>query len=238
MKVVFTTVAWFQQSSTCKLVQMCGRYRLSAKERYLRDHFGLEEDPAWTPRYNIAPTQMVPIIRQDHKEPRRTFSLVRWGLIPYWAEDASIGFKTINAMSETAAEKPAFRDAMRWRRCLVPANGFYEWKRLGLKEKQAHNFGLADDGIFACAGLWATWRDRGANQAVETCTILTTSPNSLVAGVHDRMPMILSSTDYDQWLDPGVTRPERVADLLRPFDARLMRCYPVSERVNRVENDD
>jgi putative SOS response-associated peptidase YedK len=126
---------------------MCGRYRLSAKERYLRDHFGLEEDPAWTPRYNIAPAQMVPIIRQDHKEPRRTFSLVRWGLIPYWAEDASIGFKTINAVSETAAEKPAFRDAMRWRRCLVPANGFYEWKRLGLKEKQAHNFGRADDGI-------------------------------------------------------------------------------------------
>ena len=108
---------------------MCGRYRLSAKERYLRDHFSLDEDPSWVPRWNIAPTQPVPIVRQDPKDPKRTFGLVRWGLIPYWAKDRSIEFKTINGMSETAAEKPAFRDAMRRRRCLIPADAFYEWLR-------------------------------------------------------------------------------------------------------------
>ena len=217
---------------------MCGRYRLSAKERYLRDHFGLDEEGEWSPRWNIAPTQQVPTIRQDAKEPRRAWAMVRWGLIPSWAKDGLIGFKTINAVSETAAEKPAFRDAMRWRRCLVPADGFYEWKKLGAKDKQPYNFGLAADGIFAFAGLWERWRDPATAQTLETCTILTTQPNSLVAGVHDRMPAILSPADYDQWLDPGVTNSARVLDLLKPFDARLMRCYPVGGRVNRVENDD
>jgi putative SOS response-associated peptidase YedK len=217
---------------------MCGRYRLTAKERYLRDHFGLDEDVGWPPRWNIAPTQQVPTIRQDARAPRRSWAMVRWGLIPSWAKDASIGFRTINAQSETAAEKPAFRDAMRSRRCLVPADGFYEWKKLGPKEKQPYNLGLADDGIFAFAGLWEIWRDRAAAQNVETCTVLTTSANSLVADVHNRMPVILSREDYDQWLDPGVTDPARVADLLKPFDARLMRCFPVSNRVSRIENDD
>lgn len=216
---------------------MCGRYRLSAKERYLRDHFGLEGDPAWTPRWNIAPTQPVAAIRQDAKEPKRTFGLLRWGLIPYWAKDASIGFKTINAMSETAAEKPAFRDALRRRRCLIPADSFYEWEKIDPKEKQAYNFGMIDDSVFGFAGLWERWRDP-AGDIVETCTILTTKPNSLVADVHDRMPAILRAEDYDLWLDPGVTEAARVADYLKPFDARLMKKYPVSSRVNHPANDD
>jgi putative SOS response-associated peptidase YedK len=216
---------------------MCGRYRLTAKERYLRDHFGLDEDLSWAPRWNIAPTQPVPIIRQHPKEPKRTFGLVRWGLIPYWAKDPSIGFKTINGMSETAAEKPAFRDAMKRRRCLIPADGFYEWKKLGTKEKQPYNFGMIDDSVFAFAGLWERWRDP-AGEFLETCTILTTTPNSLVADVHDRMPVILKPEDYDLWLDPGVTDAALVADTLKPFDPRLMKKYPVSTRVNRAENDD
>ena len=215
---------------------MCGRYRLTAKERYLRDHFGLEEEVDLSPRWNIAPTQQVPIIRQDRKEPKRTFGLHRWGLIPYWAKDASIGFKTINAVSETAAEKPAFRDAMR-QRCLVLADGFYEWKRVGPKEKQPYNFGMLDDSVFAFAGLWERWRDP-AGETVETCTILTAKPNALVADVHDRMPVILSAEDYDLWLDPGVTDAALVADCLKPFDPRLMKKYPVGTRVNRPENDD
>lgn len=214
---------------------MCGRYRLTAKERYLRDHFGLDEEPGWAPRYNIAPTQQVPTVRQDSRQPRRVWTTARWGLIPSWSKDAS-GF--INAQSETAAEKPAFRDAMKWRRCLVPADGFYEWRRLGAKEKQPYSLGLADGGLFAFAGLWERWQDRSANQVVSTFTILTTSPNSLVAGVHNRMPVILRPEDYDLWLDPGVNDPARVADLLKPLDARLMRSYPVSPRVNRPENDD
>jgi putative SOS response-associated peptidase YedK len=220
-----------------KLGVMCGRYRLSAKERYLRDHFGLHEDPPWTPRWNIAPTQPVAVIRQNPKEPKRTFNVLHWGLIPYWAKDASIGFKTINAMSETAAAKPAFRDAMKRRRCLVPAEGFYEWQRVGTKEKQPYNFGMIDDSLFAFAGLWERWRDP-TDEFVETCTILTTKPNSLVADVHDRMPVILKTDDYELWLDPGVTNAALVADCLKPFEARLMKKYPVSSRVNHSANDD
>jgi putative SOS response-associated peptidase YedK len=216
---------------------MCGRYRLTAKERYLRDHFGLDDDPPWMPRWNIAPTQQIATIRQHRAEPKRNFGLMRWGLIPYWAKEPSIGQKTINAMSETAAEKPAFRDAMRWRRCLIPADAFYEWKRVGPREKQAYNFGMIDDSLFAFAGLWDRWRDP-AGDVLETCTILTTKPNSLVAGVHDRMPVIIPQDAYDLWLDPGVTDPARIIDLLAPFEARSMKKYPVSARVNRPENDD
>jgi putative SOS response-associated peptidase YedK len=216
---------------------MCGRYRLTAKERYIRDHFGLGEDLSWAPRWNIAPTQKVPIVRQDRNEPKRTFSLVRWGLIPAWAKDASIGFKTINGMSETAAEKPAFRGAMKRRRCLIPADGFYEWARISSKEKQPYSFGMIDDSVFAFAGLWERWRDP-AGEIVETCTILTTPPNSLVSDVHDRMPAILKPDDYDLWLDPGIGDVTRVADCLKPFEARLMKKCPVSARVNRAENDD
>jgi len=220
-----------------KVPPMCGRYRLTAKERYLRDHFGLDEDPVWTPRWNIAPTRQVAIIRQHPTEPRRVFSLMRWGLVPHWAKDPSIGLRTINAMSETAAEKPAFRDAISLRRCLIPADGFYEWKRTGPKTKQAYQFDLANGSPFAFAGLWERWHgpDR---KILETCTILTTTPNALVSNVHDRMPVILSPDDYDIWLDPGITDPHRVADCLRPFDAKLMKKHPVSARVNRAENDD
>jgi len=217
---------------------MCGRYRLTARERYLRDHFGLDEDPNWEPRWNIAPTQQIATIRQHPTEPARIFSLMQWGLIPYWAKDQSFGSRTINAMSETAAEKPAFRDAMRWRRCLIPADGFYEWKRVGPNDKQPYNFGLAANSTFAFAGLWDRWRDPKSNDILETCTILTTPPNSLVADVHDRMPAILKVEDYDVWLDPGMTDATVVADYLKPFDASLMKKYPVSTRVNRPENDD
>ena len=129
---------------------MCGRYQLTAKERYLRDHFGLDEEPTWTPRWNIAPTQLVPIIRMEAAI--RSFRLVHWGLIPSWAKDRSIAGKTINAMSETAAEKPAFRDALRLRRCLIPADGFYEWQSSG-RQKQPFSIGMANDSVFAFAGL-------------------------------------------------------------------------------------
>ena len=140
-------------------------------------------------------------------------------------------------MSETAAEKPAFRDAIKRRRCLIPADGFYEWRKIGPKEKQPYNFGLATGSVFAFAGLWDRWRDP-KNNVIETCTILTTRPNALVADVHDRMPAILRVEDYECWLDPGITNTETVVDCLKPFDASLMRKYPVGTRVNRPENDD
>jgi len=216
---------------------MCGRYRLTAKECYLRDHFGLDGEVSWQPRWNIAPRQQVPVVRQDRKEPKRTFALLRWGLIPFWAKDASIGFKTINAMSETAADKPAFRDAMRQRRCLIPADGFYEWRKAGTKEKQPYSFAMIDNSTFAFAGLWERWRNP-AGEFIETCTILTTKPNSLVSDVHDRMPVIVSPDDYELWLDPGFADVAALADCLQPFDPRLMKKYPVSTPVNRADNDD
>jgi putative SOS response-associated peptidase YedK len=216
---------------------LCGRYRLTAKERYLRDHFGLDEEPTWTPRWNIAPTQLVPIVRQKSILSRRSFDLVRWGLIPSWAKDASIAAKTINAMSETAANKPAFRDAVRLRRCLIPADAFYEWQASGPKHKQPFSIGMADDSVFALAGLWESWLS-AKGDLVETCTILTTRPNALVAEIHRRMPAILKPDDYECWLDPSMKTPSAVSGCLEPFDAALMKKYPVSARVNRPGNND
>lgn len=216
---------------------MCGRYRLTAKERYLRDHFGLDDEPQWEPRWNIAPTQQVAVVTQKAKEPGRVFSQMRWGLIPFWAKDSSIAAHTINAMSETAAEKPAFKEALRQRRCLIPADGFYEWQRRGPGGKQPFNIGLADGSLFAFAGLWDRWPDPALRATVETCTILTTRPNTLVSDVHDRMPVILRREDYEAWLDPGLRNPAQVLPMLAPFDPSVMRKYPVSPFVNRVENE-
>ena len=216
---------------------MCGRYRLTAKERWLSTYFNIDpDDLEWAARWNVAPTQEVPTIRQDRKEPKRTFKLMRWGLIPYWAKDGSFRASTINAVSETVAEKPAFREPLRRRRCLIPADGFYEWKQTGLRQKQPYHIGLTNEGLFAFAGLWDRW-NAWDGRVIESCTILTTEANALLKPIHTRMPVILTPEDYDRWLNPGITDPKGVADLFRPFDARLMRIYPVSEAVNRVEND-
>ena len=215
---------------------MCGRYRLSRRKQLIQEYFDTADEVEWEPRYNIAPSQNVGIIRLDREKPKRHFSLARWGLIPYWAKNASIGYKLINARSETITDKPAFREAFESRRCLIPADGFYEWKRVGAA-KQPFHFGLQDDSLFAFAGLWDRWKD-ASGQAVESCSILTTSPNSLLADVHDRMPVILSPEHYDLWLDPGFRRVDTLKEMLKPRDARLMRRYPVSTRVNNVTNDD
>jgi putative SOS response-associated peptidase YedK len=142
----------------------------------------------------------------------------------------------INARSETADTKPAFRDALKFRRCLIPADGFYEWQKNG-KAKQPYCFEIRDGELFAFAGVWESWRDP-SGKALETFSILTTTPNAVTAAVHDRMPVILNPDSYDLWLDPGMTDVRAAADLLRPYDARLMRCYPVSSRINHVANDD
>ena len=216
---------------------MCGRYRLSRRKQLVEEYFDTpSDDMEWTPRYNIAPTQPVPVIRQNPKEPRRELSLMRWGLIPSWAKDSSIAGQMINARSETAATKPAFRDPLTNRRCLVPADGFYEWKRSG-KARQPYCFEVNDGELFAFAGLWDRWKDPGG-QWVKSCSILTTTPNAVTSPVHDRMPVILDRADYDLWLDPGMTNAGAVSDMLKPYDARIMRCYPVSSRVNHVANDD
>jgi putative SOS response-associated peptidase YedK len=202
----------------------------------LKEYFGAETDLDWSPRYNIAPTDLIPTVRQHPIKPVRKLSLMRWGLIPYWAKDPSVGFKMINARSETAATRPVFRDALISRRCLIPGDGFYEWKKLP-KARQPYCFTLLDESIFAFAGLWDRWKDSGGN-IVETCSILTTTPNELAARVHDRMPVILPPDDYDLWLDPGFKDAKEVSELLKPYRASLMKAYPVSTHVNAVKNDD
>lgn len=203
----------------------------------MEEHFGSAPwDEDWTPRYNIAPTQPVPVVRQNPQNNVRELSLMRWGLIPHWSKDASISAGTINAKSETAATKPAFRDPLKYRRCLIPADGFYEWHRTA-GAKQAYCFELNDGGLFAFAGLWDGWKDSNGKW-VKTCSILTTTPNAVTASVHDRMPVILDPRSYDLWLDPGMTNVQVISELLKPYDAQRMRCYPVSARINHVANDD
>jgi putative SOS response-associated peptidase YedK len=221
----------------CHNLPVCGRYRLSRRKQIIEEHFDSvsgEED--WNPRYNIAPTQPIPIIRQNPKEPVRELSLMRWGLIPAWSKDSSAAASMINARSETAATKLAFRDALKSRRCLIPADGFYEWMRTG-KTKQPYCFEVNEGELFAFAGIWDRWKDPSGNW-MKTCSILTTTPNAVTSPVHDRMPAILDPDSYDLWLDPAMTNMAAASDLLKPYEARLMRGFPVSTRINHVANDD
>jgi putative SOS response-associated peptidase YedK len=224
-------------SPICHNLPMCGRYRLSRRKQIVEEYFDCGSDePDWSPRFNIAPTQPVPVIRQNPKEPIRKLSLMRWGLIPSWAKDSSVAASMINARAETAATKPAFRDPLKHRRCLIPADGFYEWMRTG-KAKQPYCFEVNDGELFAFAGLWDRWKDPSGTW-IKTCSILTTTPNAVTSAVHDRMPVILDPHSYDLWLDPDMTNVAAAADPLKPYDARLMRRFPVSTRVNSVVNDD
>jgi putative SOS response-associated peptidase YedK len=220
---------------------MCGRYRLARKKEILAETFDVEDEVEWSPRYNVAPGQDVVVVRQDPTGPIRVLSLMRWGLVPSWAKDAKAGYKMINARAETVAEMPAFRDPFRSRRCLVPADGFYEWAKQG-KQKSPFCFSMADDSIFAFAGIWDHWRDPNKTypdkEWVETCSIITTSANALLSGIHDRMPVIMKHENYDLWLDPGFKKVGDLLDLLKPFPAGAMRHYRVSTRVNSVKNDD
>jgi len=216
---------------------MCGRYRLSRRKQFVEDYFDVSSDiEDWNPRYNIAPTQHVPVIRQHPKEPRRDLSLLRWGLIPSWAKDSSAAASMINARSERATVLPAFRESLRLRRCLIPADGFYEWERTAAG-KQPYCFDVNDGELFAFAGLWDRWRAPDG-QWIRSFSILTTTPNAVTSPIHDRMPVVLAREDYDLWLDPGMTDVQIISELLKPCDASRMRCHPVSNRVNQVQNDD
>lgn len=214
---------------------MCGRYRLSSTERFL-ERFEVENEIELAPRYNIAPCQPIPVVRQNRERPVRSASMMRWGLIPYWSKDDKGAYKMINARAESVAERPAFRELIQRHRCLVPADGFYEWAHQGTT-KQPYHFGMIDGSLFAFAGIWDRWKSP-SGELVESCSILTTTPNSLLADIHDRMPVILKDDDYDLWLDPGYQRGEGILEMLRPFDASAMKRYPVSTRVNSVNNED
>jgi putative SOS response-associated peptidase YedK len=250
---------------------MCGRFTLRAPASVVAEHFALFELPPFTPRFNIAPTQPVPVIRlaprtqagtvpifapakmglspSGPSAPRRELVFLRWGLIPSWAKDPSIGNRLINARAETVAEKPAFRTALRRRRCLLAADGFYEWQAAG-RRKQPYFIRLRDDRPFAFAGLWETWEGRTGTdpdssaqsepvpvRSIESCTLLTTEPNELMRPIHDRMPAILAPDDYAAWLDPAVQEPAQLLPLLRPYPSEAMVARPVGTLVNSPAND-
>jgi putative SOS response-associated peptidase YedK len=239
---------------------MCGRFTLRAPVSAVAEQFALLDVMPFEPRYNIAPTQPVAVVRQSLPSPAsgegrqslpspasgeglgvrasspREFVFLRWGLVPSWAKDPAIGNRLINARAETAAEKPAFRAAMRRRRCLIVADGFYEWQRLG-KGKQPYFIHMRDDRPFAFAGLWESW-EGADHSALETCTILTTDANDLLRPIHDRMPVIISPDDYTRWLDPAIQQPDQLAVLLTPYRNGEMIACPVSAYVNSPAHDD
>lgn len=208
---------------------MCGRYTLTASLAEVREHFALPDSGATlAPRVNIAPTERVPAVRAGPGG--RELTALRWGLVPAWAKAISPGLSMFNARAETVDTRPAFRAAFRRRRCLIPADGFYEWLRAD--GKQPYRFTVGG-GVFALAGLWEHWRGP-AGQEVASCAIVVTEANALVAQVHERMPVIVQPRDYDLWLDPRVTDPGLLRPLLVPYPAAGMQAYPVTRKVNRA----
>ena len=213
---------------------MCGRYTLKTPVEELAEEFGFEASSVeLPPNYNVAPTQQVAAVLEEGDE--RRLEVLRWGLIPSWADDPGIGSRMINARAETAPEKPSFRRAFRERRCLIPADGFYEWQRTN-GAKQPYYIRMKEGHPFAFAGLWESWKDDDGPE-VRSCTILTTKPNALTAEIHDRMPVILPPGSYDAWLDPEAERDE-LYGLLAPYPEDEMEAYPVSRFVNSPSNND
>lgn len=212
---------------------MCGRFALIATGEEVAEHYQLPEVPFVVPRYNIAPTQPVAAVRLDQAG-EREFTFFQWGLIPSWAKDPSMGSRMINARAETAAEKPAFRAAFKRRRCLLPATGFFEWCATEGRKQPMYIHG-AEGGIVSLAGLWEIWSSPDGG-LLETCTILTTSPNTLMEPIHNRMPVILEPADYSTWLAPD-TPVDQLHHLLRPFVDDQLAAYAVSTAVNKPQND-
>ena len=216
---------------------MCGRFILITLGDIIGEEFQLAKKPDLIPRFNIAPSQSISAIRISTDSNLRELCTLQWGLIPFWAKDTKIGYRTINARSETVADKPAFRAAFKHRRCLIPADGFYEWKRhKGRKQNQPYFFQLKEARVFAFAGLWEHWKSADG-EVVESCTILTTESNELVGQLHDRMPVILDRKHYELWLDTTVNGVDALGHLLNPFPTEAMEYYPVSMLVNKPTND-
>ncbi len=214
---------------------MCGRFTLTATPEELADAFPQFSVPRqMSPHYNIAPTQPIAVVPNDG---RGAVDFFIWGLIPAWAKDPSVGSRLINARSETLAEKPSFRSAYKRRRCLVLADGFFEWQKIPAQRgKQPQYITLADRKPFAFAGLWEQWSSPDGSE-IKSATIITTTPNKLMAKFHDRMPVILAPENYARWLDPAERSPDALQDLLVPFPASRMAHYPVSTLVNSPGND-
>ncbi len=213
---------------------MCGRFTLRTPPKDLVEVFQLLHALEMVPRYNIAPTQPVAVIRRGAT--CREMSLLRWGLVPSWAKDTKIGASLINARADTIAAKPSFRTAFKRRRCLIPADGFYEWQKGEGKTKQPFYIRMKKDYPFAFAGLWEHWEGPD-NSAIDSCTIVTTDTNDTLRSLHDRMPVILHEEDYDRWLDPKAQDPTQLSELLKPYPSEEMTAFPISTLVNNARNE-
>jgi len=212
---------------------MCGRFTLHIPPELLAEIFGLTDLPGLVPRYNIAPTQVAAVVRSSGKV--RSLDMLRWGLVPSWAKDISAGSRMINARSESLPDKPAFRNAVRFRRCIVPASGFYEWKPEGSR-KIPYYIRRSDGKPMGFAAIWETWKTPQGS-LLETFAILTTSANPLIAPIHDRMPVILHPDAHGFWLDQDMINPRDLQPLYLPYLADPLSLYPVSTRVNNPGND-
>jgi putative SOS response-associated peptidase YedK len=215
---------------------MCGRFTLRTPLNLLVERFHLSDGLSLPPRFNVAPTQEVAAVRCPTGSRHRQLVLLRWGLVPSWAKDPTIGNRLINARSETVAERPAFRAAVKRRRCVVLADGYYEWQKVG-KNKQPYLIRMRDERPFGMAGLWEHWSGDGSS-SLETCTILTTAANQCTRLLHDRMPVLLDDDDWDLWLDERVQQIGDLEHLLQPYDSEQMVYNPVSRHVNSPRNDD
>jgi putative SOS response-associated peptidase YedK len=215
---------------------MCGRFTLKTPVEQLSEKFRFPEIIPLKPRYNIAPSQDVAVIRRLPDDQERKLAMLRWGLIPAWAKDPAKARQPINSKSETVAELPTFRVAFRQRRCLIPTDGFYEWKQESGRKQPVYIY-MKDREPFAFAGLWERWVGEEA-EFIESCTILTTEPNDLLEPIHNRMPVILDPTQYDLWLDPDVQQPDKLRPLLHSYPSESMTFYPVNLRVNNPKHDD
>lgn len=216
---------------------MCGRFALKAPTEGLAEPFGLDSAPALEARYNIAPGTLILAVRQNPERPARELVPLHWGLVPFWSKDKKIGQKLINARSETVHEKPSFKGPFRHKRCLVPADFYYEWQKKEDGKKQPWVFRMKDEKTFAIAGLWEHWEGSGG-EVVESCTLLTTEANDVAKPIHHRMPVILSPEAFGSWLDPSKQSTKEMRALLTPFSASKMEAWPVSSRVNSPRFDE
>jgi putative SOS response-associated peptidase YedK len=222
---------------------MCGRASLFSDVGEIRRVFGIAPEqpaPNFAATWNAAPTQDLPIVLSDAAAGRRRLEILRWGLVPFWAKDPKIGYSTFNAKAEGIAQKPAFREPFRRRRCLVPFDAFYEWKKDG-KARTPYAIARADRTLLAMAGLWDVWRSSSretAGETVKSFTIITTAANALLAPLHERMPVILDPADWPLWLGEVAAEPACLQDLLRPCPPETLMVWPVSSRVGNVRNND
>lgn len=217
---------------------MCGRYKLTVPFREIVRLYNLTNSVNLPARYNIAPTQDVLAVIDEPETKQRRGEMMRWGLVPFWAKDTKVGYSLINARAETVATKPAFREAFKKRRCIIPVDAFYEWQPTGGTRKQPYAIVMKDRSPFGFAGLWEQWTYKASGEVIRSCTIIVTEANALCAPIHDRMPVILDPKDYARWLGEEPATPGALAALLKPYPAEQMACFKIGPRIGNVKNDD